>query len=158
MSIKHDPVDNALRSLGGRQWPGENHNLELENKLMQSMETHKANSWITRHRVAASVLGVLVLASAGFAAAGGVEMVRSWFVSISINGEVVAEGEYAVDETGTATIPLPEIQTEGDEAVISIELGSEEVPEGGSGQRTVNVSIEDGEAKIQVVPEDEEDD
>jgi hypothetical protein len=59
-----------------------------------------------------AILALLVLGSAGFAAAGGVEMVKSWFVTVEvkINGEVV-------DVVETEAI----IETDGDQMTITIE-------------------------------------
>ena len=98
-----DPVDRALQSLGGRHWPGETHNPQLENQLMRAFETHKPASLISRHRVLIPVLAVLVFGSVAFAAAGGIEYVRSLFITVSVNGEVVDTSEVVLDENGRGT-------------------------------------------------------
>mgnify|MGYP000864416595 CR=1 FL=1 len=87
MPDKHDIVESALQSLAGQRWPGANHNSQLESKLMQAFDKQKSKNIITRHPLIAACLAVLVLGSFGFAAAGGVEMVKSWFIlNVEIDG------------------------------------------------------------------------
>ena len=76
MGERIDPVDRALSSLGGREWPGTNLNPELEYRLMESFENHPRASLLARHRVLTALLAVLILGSAGLAAAGGVELTK----------------------------------------------------------------------------------
>ncbi len=86
-----------------------------------------------------ATLALLVLGSAGFAAAGGVELVKSWFVTVEvrINGEVVdvGETEAVIEIDGdqmTVTIEDMELETEVDGpataevTVIAVEEDSED--------------------------------
>lgn len=112
MQDQLDPIDNAFESLRGRQWPGAYHNHQLREKLMREFLTRQSSSRLRRRGTLIATLALLVLGSAGFAAAGGVEMVKSWFVTVEvkINGEVV-------DVVDTEAI----IETDGDQMTITIE-------------------------------------
>jgi hypothetical protein len=103
-----DPVDRALQSLGRRLWPGAAHDPELEQKLMESFAIRKSTTFLGRHRVLVSAGTVLALATAGLAAAGGLRLIRSWFATVSVDGQVVHTGEVVPDENGQAMITLPE--------------------------------------------------
>ncbi len=107
MSDSSDPVDRALHALAARPWSAGGDPAELERTLMQSFETHTHSTLFARHRVLIPTLAVLALAVGGFAAAGGVNLVRSWFATVTVNGKVVHTGEIVPDENGQATITLP---------------------------------------------------
>lgn len=158
MQNENDPVDSALRSLGGQKWPGASHNPELEEKLMRAFENRGSTSKIRRHPLLAACLAVLVLGSVGFAAAGGIEMVRSWFVTIEVNGEVIDSLEVVPDENGNAEFDIPPIETEDGEmtvATISIDAGESGDDEGG--EKTISVTLDEDGGHI-IVEQEEEDD
>ena len=94
MGDRIDPVDRALQSLGGRDWPGTNHNHELELKLMETFDKRPRTSLLARHRVLVSVLAVLAVAGA---AAGAVGLAKGWFVTVAVNGNVIHSGEIVPD-------------------------------------------------------------
>ena len=79
---------------------------------MREFRTRQSSSRLRRRGTLAATLALLVLGSAGFAAAGGVEMVKSWFVTVEvkINGEVV-------DVVDTEAI----IESDGEQMTITIE-------------------------------------
>ena len=65
MSDQHDPVDSALKSLGGRRWPGEDQdNNQLKVKIMQDYSSKGSSS---RHRGA-------IVAALAFLALGTVRV------------------------------------------------------------------------------------
>ena len=70
------------------------------------------------------------------------KLVRGWFVTTSVNGQVVDAQEVVPDEDGNAsfTIPVPEI--DGDMAVIDMTVEGDQAGSGGS--QTVTISL-DGE-------------
>ena len=159
MRNEHDPVDSALQSLGGQKWPGASHNPKLEDKLMRAFEDKRSTSRIRRHPLLAACLALLVLGSFGFAAAGGIEMVRSWFVTIEVNGEVIGSMEVIPDENGNAEFDIPPIEVEGDEAAITtITIDSGEAPGDAGTTKTVTVSLDEDGGHIQVEQEEEGDD
>jgi hypothetical protein len=154
---EHDPVDSALQSLGGQKWPGASHNTELEDKLMRAFDNRGSVSRIRRHPLLAACLAVLVLGSLGFAAAGGIEMVRSWFVTIEVNGEVIGSMEVVPDENGNAEFDIPPIDVEGDEAAVTtITIDSGEVDGGAGTAKTVTVSLDEDGGHITVEQEEED--
>lgn len=88
MQHQHDPVDHALESLGGQHWPEDYDNNKLKDKIMKDFNTNSASRFSRRTTLAAT-LAVVLLGTVGFAAAGGVQMVQSWFVTLEINGQPV---------------------------------------------------------------------
>ena len=139
MQDQPDPIDGAFESLRGRQWPGDYQNRQLREKLMQEVRTRQSSSRLRRRGTLVATLALLVLGSAGFAAAGGVELVKSWFVTIEvrINGEVVdvVETEAVIEIDGgqmTITLEDMELETEVDGpvtaevTVIAVEEDSED--------------------------------
>lgn len=160
-----DPVDGALRSLGGRQWPGDHHNIELERKLMREFESKRLVSPMARHRFLVASLAILVLGSVGFAAAGGMELVRGWFtVTVEVDGNVVAVEEVALDEQGQATIAFPAEALDGGRE-LSLSMGSGEVSAeqaGNGGTATISADLdvdeEVAQLRLHVEVEEDEDD
>jgi hypothetical protein len=139
MSDHIDPVDRALQSLGGRQWPNAAGNSELEQRLMQSYGTQSTTSFFARHRVLIPTVAILAMAVAGFAAVGGVGMIKSWFATVTVNGKVVHTGEIVPDENGQATITLPESSLPpGEQKQVSVTLDGNATE--GSGTTTVTVT------------------
>ncbi len=161
MHNQSDPVDQALKSLGGQQWPGEHHNNELEERLMQHTDSTNGTRW-NRPRLVAAGLAVLVLGSAGFAAAGGVDVVRSWFVTVEVNGNVVEVRGVLPEKDGSTTfvLPLPDLpeSEDGDEVTVTIDAIEAEGLDAGDGNgemRTINVVLEGSDATIEVTSDDE---
>jgi hypothetical protein len=153
-----DPLDSALESLRGRRWPGDQHNTQLKDKLMQQFHTRPSSSRFGRHGALLTALALVVLAGVGFAAAGGVEIVRGWFmtVTVEVDGEVVTVEDVVLDEQGKATIALPPDALEnGEELAFSISQGcAEGAAEGGTA--TIDIAVKDDVAEIQVVVEEDE--
>ncbi len=161
MRNESDPVDEALKSLGGQQWPGEHHNNELEERLMQHTDSTNGTR-LGRHRLVAAGLAVLVLGSVGFAAGGGIAMVRSWLVTVEVNGTVVEVREVIPEEDGSITfvLPLPDLpeSEDGDEVTVSIDTIEAEGLEAANGDgemKTINVVFEGSDATIEVKSGDE---
>jgi hypothetical protein len=148
-----DPVDRALESLGGRQWPGYQPNTQLESKLMRSFDTQKTASFVARHRVLVPALALLLVASVGFAAAGGIELVRSWFITVTVDG-VTTTHEVVPNPDGSATVTIPLPPAEGEQRIVemSIESGAADFPEG---TKTVSVALSAGgdEAEVTITPD-----
>lgn len=159
-----DSVDRALHSLAGRQWPGSAHNHQLETRIMQEFDTHKPATLFSRHRILIPALAILILGSLGFAAAGGIQLVRSLFVTTSINGEVVDVSEVILDEGGRGTFTIPIEPTDGLETLeISME-GEYVADDGTTGDAgAVSISLEaeaaqgSSEVEVEILVEEEED-
>ncbi|MBU0641100.1 MAG: hypothetical protein KKB50_19750 [Planctomycetes bacterium] len=94
-----------------------------------------------RHPVLMAVLALLVLGSVGFTAAGGVQMVRDWFVKVYINGEEVETEvtDYYVDGNGTEHMTLDM----GDAGTAELEMVTE-----GDQHKTVTVDLSAGAASL----------
>ncbi len=89
MQHQHDPVDEALKTLGLRNWPSDYDNHKLKEKIMQDFQTKRSMSLMSRRNALAATLAIALLGTAGFAAAGGLDMVRGWFITVTVNGEDV---------------------------------------------------------------------
>lgn len=156
MHEKNDAVEDALQSLRCQHWPGDNHNTQLEEKLMRDFESKRSVFSIGRHPVLALALAIVVLGSLGFAATGGVGLIRSLFVTTEVNGEVIDAREVVTDESGNAsfTIPMPDCEGEA-EVALTVE-GPADGEEGV--RKTINVTMTGGEngAQVDIQTEDDE--
>ncbi len=112
MKEPHDPVDSALNLLRSEQWAADqSFGSELENRLMQEFnDGNKPASRIGRSRTFVLALAFVAIGGVTFAATGGVETIRSWFVTVEINGEEfglelneAGEGEFKVETEDGAT-------------------------------------------------------
>ncbi len=130
MHHQRTQVDDALDSLGDRRWPGDYNNPELKENLMQKFDTNRASRGLGRRGTLLAALAILTVSSVGFAAAGGVQMIQGWFITVEVNGEPVDFDEDAiqVESHGDGTVTLTvdgealgiEGGEEGDEATITI--------------------------------------
>lgn len=129
---------------------------------MRDTESRNFVSRIGRHPVLAITLACVVLGSFGFAAAGGIEMIKSWFVSIEINGEQY-DFEVVPDDDGVATLVVP-VTTTGEEGETQLTVEFTGEPGDGDGQKRIDVTVEgtvdpdgDGEAVIEIRETDADD-
>ncbi len=108
MNKEHDSVNGVLRRLRDQDWPGSSHNPELEESLMQAHERQ-----VSRKRnklsVITAALAVVLLGGVGFAAAGGIELVKTWFITAEVDGRevIVDSADITVeqdDETAVVTV------------------------------------------------------
>ena len=145
-----DAVDRALQSLAGQQWPGDSYDVQLESKLMQSYETNRPVPAFYRHRLLIPALALVLIASVGFVSFGGVALVKSWFVTTTINGQVVDVREVVPKEDGSATFNVP-VSTKDGENVVELSIEGDGTPTGG--QKTVNVTLSGDEAQVEITPD-----
>ncbi len=147
MSGDMDPVDGALQSLAGQQWPGNPENPELERRIMQALDTQKH---VSRSRVRRLVLpaAIVLLGSTVLVAAGGWSLIRSWFITVEVNGNVVHSGEMVLDPNGQAVIAVPAGALQpGSENEIAIQLQG---AGGGPEEQTIVITTDDGEHELKV--------
>ena len=139
MSTTNDPVKDALKTLRSRQWSGDPLNIELEEKLMEQFQSHNAGSRRGRHRAVAVALGAVLICSVGFAAVK-FDTIKSWLVTVEINGEVteVELTQLAPGEPAEATFT---VDTDSGQAQVAIQRWDD--PSGEQGMQ-VHV-ITDGE-------------
>lgn len=86
MKHDHDIVDSALNTLRSGSWTG-SFNPQLEEKLMQEFDRNRSSSRVARHPVWAAAIAILVLGGGAFAAGGGIDMIKSLFVTVEVAGE-----------------------------------------------------------------------
>lgn len=89
MSTDHDPVDRALESLRHSSWTPSNPNPLLEEKLMQEFSKNRTSRFVARRPALVAACAVLLVGGGTFAAAGGIDLIKSLFVTVDINGEPV---------------------------------------------------------------------
>lgn len=104
---------------------------------MQEFQTKCSSSRLGRHRVLAATLAVLLLGTAGFAAAGGVEAVKSWFITVELNGEQIdlELAEIAID-------------TQGDTTTMTVDVGGLDLDVDGEATVTVTATAQDLQGDI----------
>ena len=83
---------------------------------MQEFHTKRSFSTLSRRSMLVATLAILVLGPAGFAAAGGVDLIRGWFITVEVDGQV-----YEVDEADVT------IETDGNTATLTIDVGEIDV-------------------------------
>lgn len=116
---------------------------------MQAFEQqHSKVPFLVRHRVAASVLGVLLVAGVAFGAVGGAGLIRSWLMTMEVNGELVEVREISVEEDGSTRIDVPldlRNMEPGDEVALTFE--------GAAGEGTTNVTVDfaDGSGRATIL-------
>ncbi len=103
MRDQHDPVDRALQELRSQQWTAGPFSTELENRLMQSFNTQRTPSRFGAGRTPLVALALLIVGGATFAATGGVETIRTWFMHIEINEQPF---DVELGQNGQATFTL----------------------------------------------------
>ncbi len=108
MRNQPNELDNALDSLGKRRWPGDYNNQELKENLMQKFDTNPPSRSFGRRGPLLAALAIMTVGSVGFAAVGGVQVVRGWFVTIEVNGERVdfVEAAIQIEENDDGTVTL----------------------------------------------------
>ncbi len=79
---------------------------------MNEAQTKRTRSSWRQRPVLAATLALVLLGSAGFAAAGGIGMVKGWIISVELEG---VDGTVAVD------LEKIDIQTEGDTTTITVD-------------------------------------
>ncbi|MCK4873845.1 MAG: hypothetical protein KAS72_14085 [Phycisphaerales bacterium] len=156
MTKTQDPVENAFRSLSGRHWPEHDNSTQLEDRIMNHLESSHSSTLLSRHRTLFAAAAVLVLVSVGFATA--IVISRTLHVTTEINGEVIDSREVTLDESGSATftIPTDSIESEDGTAEITMTLEAGEGCEG-DGMTVAEITIEGGggdeaEVSIQTLP------
>ena len=137
MTGQRDPVDSALDRLRSDSWTGRAYDPELENKLMQDFNHRSGATRSARPRILAIALALLLVSGASFAATGGIDTVKGWFVTIEMGDEII---DLTLDENGEATIRRE--TDDGGLTTVSVKKGT--TPDGGETTR-VSVKRTDGD-------------
>ena len=134
MRKESDSIDQALKSLQNEQWTTSPHRQELESKLMAQFNTPRAVTGGRHYRSLIVTLAALLIGGAGFAAAGGPEMVKKWFVTVRLvgpNGETF-DGMLEPISTDENAAEMTIETDDGTETTISVrKLNVEPTREGG---------------------------
>jgi hypothetical protein len=136
----------------------------MKDMLMQEYDNRRSSSRTGRRNLLVAALAVLLLGGAGFAAAGGVDLIKGWLltVTVEVDGQVVAVEDVVLDEDGKGTFPIPAESMEGDVMTLSVEGGVLDGAPGGESGETAVVTMDvgvtqDGVAEIQVEVNEEND-
>ena len=143
MDDKHDPVAELMDSL--RTPPGwtAHPDTMTEEKLMSSFEAHRHRNRPTRRAWMTGAALLLVLGGVGFAAAGGLDLVRRLLVEVRVetpDGVLTTTAEVETDENGVANLTIP--TPDGGEAQVQIEPDASQP---GATQMTVTLGSQAGE-------------
>jgi len=124
-----------LDTLRSEDWTAQSYNPDLENRLMQHFGTNDQRSRFRHPRTVAIGLALLAVSGVTFAATGGVETIKSWFVTVDINGQ---QTDVILDANGEASL---EVQTDdGDTAAIHIQR-----TESGDQGHTMQIEVRKGD-------------
>lgn len=148
MPRSSDPVDNALDSLRSRAWPSNRHNSQLEMQLMRAFNHRRQVLFGYHHRVLLPVLAVLLVGSIGFAAAGGVEWIQSWFVTVTVDGTTVGTHEVPLSLEGTAEFDV-ELGELGEGPHV-VELDIEGDGYNPDGAKQINVTLDGTSGRVRI--------
>ncbi len=106
---------------------------------MQEFQTKRSSSRLGRHGALVATLAVLLLGTAGFAVAGGVEMVKGWFITVEVNGEIV--------DVDVADVT---VETDGDMATLTIDIEDCDIET--DGEATVTITAVAGDVPCDAQP------
>jgi hypothetical protein len=111
MNPNPDPVDSALFALKSENYHSGLPNPQFEEKLMQEFQNAQSSTRPRARRAWIVALAALMVGGGAFAATGGIDMIRSWFITVQIGDQVVdLELQPAGDGTaqGEYTTQLPD--------------------------------------------------
>ena len=123
MQGKNDPVDNVMESLGSRPWPGDYDNQQLKEKIMQKCNTQRSGSGFRSRGALVATLAFVLLGAVGFTAAGGVELLKNWIITVEVDGSDVPitidadDIQIETDDDGVTTVTIDSADIEGIEEV-----------------------------------------
>lgn len=142
MNKQHDPVDGALDLLRSDEWTGSAYNPELESRLMQEFNRPQSKSRLGRSGWIAAAVALVAVSGVSFAAVGGVEKIKNWFVTVEFDGQT---RQIALSGDGEAVF---EVETE-DGATAQVHVKRSESP----GNRTIEATVtkDDGVSRQQEV-------
>ncbi len=146
MTGPRDPVDSALDRLRSDSWTGRAYDPELENRLMQNFDNRNNASRSARPRIVAIALALVLVSGATFAATGGIDTVKGWFVTIDLGDEVI---DLTLDENGEATIRRE--TDDGGLLTVSVKKGT--TPDGVETTRVAVTRTDGGNSREEFVEE-----
>lgn len=156
MQGKNDPVDNVMESLGSRPWPGDYDNQQLKEKIMQKCHRQSSGSGFRSRGALIATLAFVVLGSVGFTAAGGIEMLKGWIITVEVEG---GDGTVTIDEddihietddAGVTTLTIDGAEVEGVEEGATVTITATATDDG-----TMAVENADGQTTKKGAPDDE---
>jgi len=145
MSRFEDPVDKALHSLSGKSSPEGDPDGVIRKRVMNGYEANKPLPIMSRHGTLLIVLALVAVSCFGFAAVGGVEIIRGLFITVTVNGTEVEPEDVREDEEGNIHFTVPiDSSSEEIEFGMSLESGEYEGKkiEGKGGMVSINAEIE----------------
>lgn len=139
MNEHEDRLSDALSPLAEKNISAEAIQRTKERVMKNNFGSNAAGSPRRRHMLAAT-LGLAVLGSAAFAAAGGVQAVKRWFVTVELDGQ-----KYDLELVGENPSFKIEDTNLGEDVTITLE--SEDANGGGTMSVTATEN-EDGGANV----------
>ncbi len=113
---------------------------------MRKFDTNRASRGLGRRGTLLAALAILTVGSVGFAAAGGVQMIQGWFITVEVNGEPVDFNEDAIqvesNDDGTVTLTI-------DGEALGVEGGEE------GGEATITIIANETDAAAVIITDDD---
>jgi len=148
MNRDRDMVDSALGSLRSVQYDGPSYDPQLEERLMKEFDQTTVSRRFAHRPAMAAALGILVLGGGAFAAGGGIQYIKSLFVTVEIDGQQV-DVELQPQADGSHEGELTTTLADGRDA--HVQVRKTENADAGEHEMRVEVNLDDGDQKTQDV-------
>lgn len=148
MNRDRDMVDSALSSLRSVRYDGPSFDLQLEERLMKEFDKASVSRRFIHRPAVAAALGILVLGGGAFAAGGGIDYIKSLFVTVEVDGQKM---DVELQPIGNGTHEGELSTTLGDGRDAHIQVRKTDNPEAGEHEMRVQVNLDDGDTMTEDV-------
>lgn len=142
MNRDRDMVDSALGSLRSVQYDGPSFDPQLEERLMKEFDKTTVSRRFAHRPAVAAALGILVLGGGAFAAGGGIDYIKSLFVTVEIDGQQV---DVELQPVGDGTHEGELVTTLADGRDAHVQVRKTENADAGEHEMRVQVNLDDGD-------------
>lgn len=141
MNRDRDMVDSALSSLRSVRYDGPSYDPQLEERLMKEFDKASVSRRFIHRPAVAAALGILVLGGGAFAAGGGIDYIKSLFVTVEVDGQQMNVELQPVGD-GSHEGELSTTLEDGRDA--HIQVRKTDNPADGEHEMRVQVNLDDG--------------
>ena len=122
---------------------------------MQKCDTQSSGSGFRSRGALVATLAFVLLGAVGFTAAGGIEMLKGWIITVEVDGEGTvtiddADIQVETDDTGMTTVTIDGAEIEGAEEGATVTITATSTDEG-----TMTIENADVQTTNKGVPDDE---
>lgn len=148
MNRDRDLVDSALSSLRSVQYDGPSYDTQLEERLMKEFDQASVARRFAHRPAVAAALAILVLGGGAFAASGGIQYIKSLFVTVEVDGQKM---DVELQPVGDGTHEGELTTTLGDGRDAHIQVRKTENEDAGEHEMRVQVNLDDGKTMTEDV-------